>query len=241
MRQFYEQHAKTLAVIACALIILVAVGGRTGFSVTVPEFDLSYSAPPPVETVEQEQAPEEQLEPNPESNGPKIFITIALILLAVLLLSGAARLTQKFLSSRASSDPVITDDEDEDFDADLTEILIPTVSSALDEGLEALSRGGSPRNAIIGAWQSLEQAVQDSGIEREKSDTPTEFTVNALQSLPLSSDLIRQLLGLFHVARFTEQEMTHAQIELATTCVKGLRRDLENFERFKGGLNVPEK
>lgn len=235
MRQFVQRNAIVLAAIACALIILVAVSGRSSFNFSVPMSEVNYTIEP-VQEAPIEPPPEEQTEVEVKNeNGGKAIITAALILIGLLLLTGAARAAHKFLQSKKEPDPVARDGADETLEDDLAELLIPTVSIALDDGLDALRRGGSPRNAIVEAWISLERAVEDSGIERDRSDTPTEFTMAALQSLPLTEAKLTELLSLFHRARFTTQDLGEEQINQAIECVETLRSDIAAFDGFRGG------
>ena len=90
-------------------------------------------------------------------------------------------------------------------------------------GVEAarLSLGSipDPGDAVIAAWLSLEDAAAESGVRRHPAQTPTEFTLAILRSTRADADATRELLALYHLARFSTHPVTADHVERASRCL----------------------
>ena len=96
------------------------------------------------------------------------------------------------------------------------------VRSTEDLPIGQLVRGGclnDPGDAVIAAWLSLEDAAAESGVRRHPAQTPTEFTLAILRSTRADADATRELLALYHLARFSTHPVTADHVERAWRCL----------------------
>lgn len=107
----------------------------------------------------------------------------------------------------------------------LTEESLPDVP-VLQQGVEAAGRSldqiTEPNNAIVAAWLELEEASASSGVVRTPAQTPTEFTVTVLDKTHADAEATRQLLGLYHRARFSSEGVGPDEVERAKDCLTRL-------------------
>jgi hypothetical protein len=74
------------------------------------------------------------------------------------------------------------------------------LQDALEQARDVLVRaGGEPRDAVIRAWVTLENAT---AYKRAPHQTATEFTVALLAKETADEDAVRELRALYHRARF---------------------------------------
>ncbi len=85
-----------------------------------------------------------------------------------------------------------------------------------------LDRITDPTDAIIRAWLALEEAAETSGVVREPSETPTEFTVDVLNRTPAEPAPVRRLLRLYLHARFAAEPSTAEDVREAKRCLFAL-------------------
>lgn len=74
-------------------------------------------------------------------------------------------------------------------------------------------------DAIVAAWVHLETAAARTGIPRQRSQTPTEFTVAVLDSTPVDPAATRVLLDLYLRARFGGERMTAGDVGAAVAAL----------------------
>jgi hypothetical protein len=90
-------------------------------------------------------------------------------------------------------------------------------------GVEAarlsLASIAEPTDAVIAAWLSLEDAAAESGVRRHPAQTPTEFTLGVLTATKADADATRELLALYHLARFSTHPVTAEDVERASRCL----------------------
>lgn len=85
-----------------------------------------------------------------------------------------------------------------------------------------LDRISDPTDAIIRAWLALEEAAEASGVIREPSETPTEFTVDVLERTPAAPEPVRRLLKLYLHARFATEPASAEDVREAKRCLFAL-------------------
>ncbi|NLF03587.1 MAG: DUF4129 domain-containing protein [Actinomycetales bacterium] len=95
------------------------------------------------------------------------------------------------------------------------------------EAWARLAEHREPTDAIQAAWVAVEDAAGRSGVPREDSATPTEFTVAVLDRTEVDPAAIRTLLGLYHRARYSTHGATVADVELAGRCLTTLAEGLD--------------
>ncbi len=228
----------------CVLVALIGVTGYRGVTVQLPDLQtniemLTFEQP---EEVIEEQSAQPDLPPEPESNNLlRILVAGFLLFILTLLLATAIRTGRNFLANRRLYEPVERCVADSDPDDTLTEVLIPEVTRALEQALRALNGSQPPRGAIVEAWRSLELAVEAVGFERIDADTATDFVTRALRDLPLDAAALDGFLKLYHLARFTEHEMFHEQIDQAHGYLTTLRRNLDGVRHVSpaGSSSTP--
>lgn len=99
-------------------------------------------------------------------------------------------------------------------------------AQTLRRGIAAAAAGlrsyGVPRDAVIAAWVALEQAAGDTGVVREPSATPSEFTATVLGATAADPAPAEDLLALYLVARFSTHAVTPLDVERAGACLAAL-------------------
>ncbi|MDQ2623668.1 MAG: DUF4129 domain-containing protein [Actinomycetota bacterium] len=112
----------------------------------------------------------------------------------------------------------------------LPDTVLPDVvelREGIAEAWARLAEHREPTDAIQAAWVAVEDAAGRSGVPREASATPTEFTVAVLDRTAVDPAAIRTLLGLYHRARFSTHGATADDVELAGRCLSTLAEGLE--------------
>ncbi len=97
------------------------------------------------------------------------------------------------------------------------------------EAERRLLGGGDPTNAIIAAWLALEEAAAGSGVRREPSQTPTEFTVAVVDGAGVEAAPVRELLRLYHRARFSVVGSPPEDLAAARRWLKELAASWHSF------------
>lgn len=94
-----------------------------------------------------------------------------------------------------------------------------------DEGLAQLA-GGSPRNAIVSAWATLENAAAQVGLPRDPAETSTEYTQRVLGTWPVNRRHLIDFAALYREARFSIHDLTETHREQAIEHLTEFRREL---------------
>lgn len=224
--------AVVMAIIAIAgIFLVVGVDGNQAFKLNPPNLPLPEFSTPSPEPSAAAEVVEDLRESEQKSNWlPKVLGLLAFIVVLVLLRIAQRKLTT-FLGDRRTRESIARGGSELEDAPALNEVLIPHVQQALDSGLEFLRSDLPPRNAIIAAWQELEKAAENSGLERSAAHTPTEFTMAALDQLALPADQLSQLLSLFHQARFTDHAIEPDDSERAQHIFRTLSGHLVGSHR----------
>jgi hypothetical protein len=104
-------------------------------------------------------------------------------------------------------------------------ILSVDLGDAAEAQLAALHLG-TPRNAIVACWMSLQAATVGAGLPDVLSETPEEFMVRAVGGLGLDSRAITALGRLYREARFSDHVMVERQREQAGEALRVLAGQL---------------
>lgn len=108
-----------------------------------------------------------------------------------------------------------------------------TVSATFDAALAGVRRGEG-REAIIVCWARLERIAEGAGLPRRPADTSAELAGRMLATLPLSSDRLTELAGLYREARFSSHPMSAQAIERAQRALARLRGELTGTPPLAG-------
>lgn len=92
--------------------------------------------------------------------------------------------------------------------------------------MSALLADGSPRNAIVACWLSLEEAATAGGVPRDPSETSAEFTARVLAHRAASAPTVRALAELYREARFSDHPITEQHRRRAVAALSLVRDDL---------------
>ena len=134
---------------------------------------------------------------------------VALALLAVLVrwLFRLTRLPPRMNIARLGADSGV-----------LSEANAQILQSGLAAAIEILSADGADRdlgNAVVQAWQGLEDAAAAAGLHRRPAETASEFTARILYRSRRSAEPIAALLSLYQRVRFGEHYPTADEIATA--------------------------
>ncbi len=154
---------------------------------------------------------------------PPFDLVLPLVVAAVfaIALATALRLRLLFRRRRDLPDPrrgapgaTPPDEPDEPDSAE-------EVAGAVAHGLGLLDEG-TPRNAIVAAWEHLERAAVSERFAHRPADTPTEFVQHALASYLLDAAAIERLANRYREARFSEHPVTEEHRAEARACLETL-------------------
>jgi hypothetical protein len=96
---------------------------------------------------------------------------------------------------------------------------LPVLLRGVEAARLSLASIAEPTDAVIAAWLSLEDAAAESGVRRHPAQTPTEFTLAILTATRADADATRELLALYHLARFSTHPVTPEHVERASRCL----------------------
>lgn len=89
------------------------------------------------------------------------------------------------------------------------------VQSGLVAAIEILATERDPGNAVIQAWQGLQDAAATAGLHRRSAETTSEFTARILYRSRGSAAPIAVMLALYQQVRFGEHLPTASEITAA--------------------------
>ncbi|WP_166664307.1 DUF4129 domain-containing protein [Actinophytocola oryzae] len=124
-----------------------------------------------------------------------VLAVIAVMLLLAVALSVLAALRGRALARNSGIGAVI-----EPVEGTVDTVMRLRLREAVQQARDVLARpGGEPRDAVIRAWVTLENATEH---RRAPHQTATEFTVSLLASETADERALADLRALYHRARF---------------------------------------
>lgn len=165
-----------------------------------------------------------------QSQSPSWLRTAALLVVVALALFVGWRVwlwARQRLADRAPRRrvrphaPVPTDDPEPD---------VPVLRRGVAEAQRSLRAIGRPVDAVVAAWVALETAAEASGVVRRPAQTPTEFTVAVLHRTQADPAAVRELLSLYHLARFSDRPIGPSQVEDASRCLGALATAFDDVD-----------
>jgi hypothetical protein len=165
-------------------------------------------------------------------SGPTSFtrvITIVILVLALTIGGVAVAAGLRAVIRRRTIDATtrrgVTRESEPESDADPPDALVHEVT----RGLRSASEG-SPRNAIVATWISLEEATVAAGFEPHIWETPAEFVQRALTTYAVDEQDIGRLADLYREARFSVHRITEAHRDEAIGCLRRLCTQLTRVD-----------
>lgn len=157
-----------------------------------------------------------------QANGWPTWLTWALAaVVALAILFALARVIRHLLHHLMRPAPLINvvgtaADSGAPSDADAKIVM-----SGLASALQILDSERSASDAVVQAWQGLEDAAAEAGLKRRPAETASEFTVRILYRSRRSAEPISVLLSLYQRVRFghhapSTDEIAAARSALAT-------------------------
>lgn len=141
----------------------------------------------------------------------RMLLLVLAALLALAILVGAVRLI-RHLTRR----PPATTSARTRVDTDVpTEAEAQILKSGLSAAIRILDTERNAGNAIVMAWQGLEDAAAEAGLHRRPAETASEFTSRILYRSRGSAQSIAVLLSLYQRVRFGHHEPQAAEIAAA--------------------------
>jgi hypothetical protein len=145
------------------------------------------------------------------------WIGVMIAIIAFIAAAGIAfQLLRRF--RRITAVPEIEAESGSSFD-DIGEARVPYLLRGVEAAHAALAEHAIPADAVVAAWLQLEEAAADSGLVRGPAQTPAEFTVTVLGVTHADASATRQLLDLYHRARFSSHPVGAAEVAIATDCL----------------------
>jgi len=95
---------------------------------------------------------------------------------------------------------------------------------------------GAPRNAIVQCWLRLERSVEGAGLERDRADTPAEFTSRVLGRYDIDPGAIDTLATLYREARFSDHVLGEPEREAAVASLDALHQSLRDASGAAGSM-----
>lgn len=162
---------------------------------------------------------------------PPFDLVLTLVVAAVFTVALVTALRLRLLFRRRRPPPgVRRGAPGRPVDADEDETSAEAVVGAVEHGLDLLDEG-TPRNAIVAAWERLERTAVSARFAHRPADTPTEFVEHALSSYALDAEAIRRLAARYREARFSEHPVTEAHRAEARGCLETLLGQLRREVR----------
>ena len=143
-----------------------------------------------------------------------VKVVLVLVVLAVLVAIGRAVVAQLRTTARTDEGPRAT--------ADVT----PDVMLAAVRESEELLATGTPANAVVAAWVSLEEAARSAGIGEDRSRTSEELVGTVLRRLDVDAAALDRLGALYREARFSRHEIGEDLRTQARTALQQVRADI---------------
>ena len=207
---------------ALALVVLIWSAGQGEPLVSAPEGSWG---PPRATEGWLPTMPDLTLAPEPQASGERdpvepdrwwVWLVTALFLMAVLT---TVLLVVRWLAKQRYEEKERRAAAEED------ELVALLEATSDDVRYRALSEG-DPRNGVVACWVALEDAVQRSGLERDRSETAAELTTRVLSRWEVDPAAITDLSEAYREARFSRHPVTEDQRTAAVEALERIHADL---------------
>jgi hypothetical protein len=191
-----------VGVVLLSVLFVAAVAASAGPVQLRPGGPFEYQ-PPPREPLDRDlpgrPVPQEGAEV-PE--GDVTFLIVGFLVLATVM--AVALLARLLRAMREAPDVATAATAPVGLGAPPPTGIADRLRDAADEAALALRSAvpGQSRDAVISCWLRLEAAAAEAGAPRDAAATPTQFTAALLTAHHAEPAAVRDLLGLYHRARF---------------------------------------
>jgi hypothetical protein len=203
----------SLLLVAAAVLLLVVLvaGGESAVPSTMTDVDLEPGLPQV--RIAGSNSPASGLQFS--SNDPALFAKVVIGIAAVMVVLALVLSLLSFLRNRLRDRTVVAVG-DAPAEGTVDTVMRVRLREAVQQARDVLARpGGSPRDAVIQAWVTLENATDRT---RAPHQTATEFTVSLLEKETADEAALRDLRTLYHRARFghvsSDEDATQARVAL---------------------------
>lgn len=183
--------------VSAGVLLLVVLVTRGESAVPSSMTDLSLERGLPALQMSGTDSPGGGLQFSP--NDPALFAKVIIALASVMIVLALVLSVLSWLRDRLRDRTVVGIVPDP-VEGTVDTVLRLRLREAVQEARDLLARpGGSPRDAVIQAWVTLETATEHT---RAPHETATEFTVSLLAEESADENALRDLRTLYHRARF---------------------------------------
>ena len=158
-------------------------------------------------------------EPVEEATDPTNWLLNLAFALFGMAVVGALLLLYRWFSQQRLEEKERREIAEED------ELVALLDATSEDVRYQALSEG-DPRNGVVACWVALEEAVQRSGLERDKSETAAELTTRVLNRWQVDPTSITALSEAYREARFSRHPVSEEQRVAAVDALERIHVDL---------------
>jgi hypothetical protein len=222
---------RALAALTLVALVVLGAAAATPWDVRMPEglLDPAPNALPslePLPTPSVTEEPPEVAAADATDLGPILLVVLLVAIAVVLALFG-----QRLVALLNGREPL---PEPDGLEAGLSvgatppAVTVDELQDAVTLALLRLDRAGTPHDAVVAAWVSLEEAAAAHGTARDPAQTPTEFASALLADAPVPADDVATLRRLYHHARFTDRPVDANQVAAARTALEHIARALEH-------------
>ncbi|RKT52532.1 DUF4129 domain-containing protein [Saccharothrix australiensis] len=209
-----------LALLAGAALVVVAVAANGASPVPYEARDAADDAPPPAPQAT--STPVDTSVDGSAVGGSLVVVLIVLGVMALIVFLGLFT-TLRLPKRRRRGAGMAVDAADAEHQA-APAALVLGARRAL-AGIEART-AGPPRDAVVSAWLTLEEAAADSGAARAPHETPTEFTGALLARHRVDATATAELRSVYQRARFGVADVTDDDARTARDALRRIVHDL---------------
>jgi hypothetical protein len=163
--------------------------------------------------LERSSAPSGEGTTGPELPPPHVSMWPVLASLALLV----GLLALWWLTRRAMVEDLPVEEKDVDPDV---------IAAAASAGLSAIQATSAGREAVIQCYEAMAAAVGRRGISRRAADTPTELLERAVEAGVLKPGPPEELIGLFQIARYSQQPLPDDAAPRAVAALRLIQADV---------------
>jgi uncharacterized protein DUF4129 len=191
-----SRPALSLVVVAVFLLVVVVARGQSAVPGHIGDLPLKPGLPPVTLTPTHERS---NTSLQYSANDPELFAKVVLGIAGVLVLTALVLSVLSWLRNRRRNRGGIGAVVDP-LEGTIDTVMRLRLREALTEARDLLARaGGEPRDAVIRAWATLENATDH---RRAPHQTATEFTSSLLEKETTDETALCDLRSLYHRARF---------------------------------------
>ncbi|WP_151083046.1 DUF4129 domain-containing protein [Nocardioides cynanchi] len=217
-------------VLMLLLVVMAARSGPSGVIHGTPRDDIFHPPRPTITSQPGHRSGPDSTTVLPQGTSSVPFASVlgtvvryALFAWLLLLAYRGLRWLVDDLAARRSTEPRAAV-----IDFDVLEDPAPLVDEMRRDAADqfALLLGGTPRNAIVAAWDRFEEQAERVGAARKLWETSSEFTLRLLDAVSAAPVAVTRLAALYREARFSEHEITEGNREAAAEALRDIHASI---------------